>query len=147
MERSLIISDGDTLTADTLPLTIQNPQDNTDSSYSGFDLDGVETVSYTHLDVYKRQNDRFVRKGLCYLRAMLSAGLLAGIAWLLSISIYYSIQYIFEIWQYGERRFMAYSSSIAFAGILPLLFLLFNREKEEEEGVNKLFDVLLNYVL
>ena len=41
---------------------------------------------------------------------------------------------------------MAYSSSIAFAGILPLLFLLFNREKEEE-GVNKLFDVLLNYVL
>ena len=42
---------------------------------------------------------------------------------------------------------MAYSSSIAFAGILPLLFLLFNREKEEEEGVNKLFDVLLNYVL
>ena len=96
---------------------------------------------------WRRDNDRFVRKGLCYLRAMLSAGLLAGIAWLLSISIYYSIQYIFEIWQYGERRFMAYSSSIAFAGILPLLFLLFNREKEEEEGVNKLFDVLLNYVL
>ena len=96
---------------------------------------------------WRRDNDRFVRKELCYLRAMLSAGLLAGIAWLLSISIYYSIQYIFEIWQYGERRFMAYSSSIAFAGILPLLFLLFNREKEEEEGVNKLFDVLLNYVL
>lgn len=96
---------------------------------------------------WRRDNDRFVRKGLCYLRAMLSAGLLAGVAWLLSISIYYSIQYIFEIWQYGERRFMAYSSSIAFAGILPLLFLLFNREKEEEEGVNKLFDVLLNYVL
>ena len=96
---------------------------------------------------WRRDNDRFVRKGLCYLRAMLSAGLLAGIAWLLSISIYYSIQYIFEIWQYGERRFMAYLSSIAFAGILPLLFLLFNREKEEEEGVNKLFDVLLNYVL
>ncbi|WP_456086720.1 DUF4153 domain-containing protein [Parabacteroides sp.] len=94
---------------------------------------------------WRRDNDWFVRKGLCYLRAVLSAGLLAGIAWLLSISIYYSIQYIFEIWQYGERRFMAYSSSIAFIGILPLLFLLFNREKEE--SVNKLFEVLLNYVL
>ena len=31
---------------------------------------------------WRRDNDRFVRKGLCYLRAMLSAGLLAGIAWL-----------------------------------------------------------------
>ena len=39
---------------------------------------------------WRLDNDRFVRKGLCYLRAMLSAGLLAGIAWLLSISIYYS---------------------------------------------------------
>ncbi len=96
---------------------------------------------------WRRDNNRFVRKGLCYLRAILSAGLLAGIAWLLSVSIYFSVQYIFEIWQYGERRFMAYSSSIAFAGILPLLFLLFNREEEKEAGVNKLFNVLLNYVL
>ena len=64
---------------------------------------------------WRRDNNRFVRKGLCYLRAILSAGLLAGIAWLLSVSIYFSVQYIFEIWQYGERRFMAYSSSIAFA--------------------------------
>ena len=96
---------------------------------------------------WRQDNNRFVRKGLCYLQAILSAGLLAGIAWLLSLSIYFSVSIFFEIWQYGERRFMAYSSSIAFAGILPLLFLLFNREEEKEAGVNKLFNVLLNYVL
>lgn len=96
---------------------------------------------------WKQDNDAFMRKGLCYLRALLSAGLLAGIAWLLSISLFFSIQYIFEIWQYGERRFMAYSSSIAFAGMMPLLFLMFNQEKEEKGEANKLFNVLLNYVL
>lgn len=96
---------------------------------------------------WKRDNDAFVRKGLCYLRALLSAGLLAGIAWLLSVSIYFSIQYIFEIWQYGERRYIAYSSTIAFAGMMPLLFLMFNQEKEEKSEPDKLFNVLLNYVL
>lgn len=42
---------------------------------------------------------------------------------------------------------MAYSSSFAFAGIMPLLFLLFNQGKEEEGSADKLFNVLLNYVL
>ena len=56
VERSLIISDGDTLTADTLPLTIQNPQDNTDSSYSGFDLDGVEKMHIQEVLKYTNGN-------------------------------------------------------------------------------------------
>ena len=56
VERSLIISDGDTLTADTLPLTIQNPQDNTDSSYSGFDLDGVEKMHIQKVLKYTNGN-------------------------------------------------------------------------------------------
>ena len=42
---------------------------------------------------WRRDNNRFVRKGLCYLRAILSAGLLAGIAWLLSVSIYFSVPF------------------------------------------------------
>ena len=56
VERSLIISDGDTLTADTLPLTIQNPQNNTDSSYSGFDLDGVEKMHIQKVLKYTNGN-------------------------------------------------------------------------------------------
>lgn len=95
---------------------------------------------------WERDNMRFMQKGLSYLRAILSAGLLAGVAWLLSVSIYFSIQYIFEIWQKSEERFIAYSLSVILGGMMPLLFLMFNKE-EEEEGGNKLFDILLNYVL
>lgn len=98
---------------------------------------------------WQKDNRAFFQRGLAYLRALLSAGLLSGIAWLLSMSIYFSIRYIFEIWQSGEGRFTAYSLSIAFAGIMPLLFLMFNYkdEDEDEQVQNRLFDVLLNYVL
>lgn len=95
---------------------------------------------------WERDNTRFMQKGLGYLRAILSAGLLAGVAWLLSVSIYFSIQYIFEIWETSEQRFIAYSLSLIFGGMMPLLFLMFNQDSEEQGG-NKLFDMLLNYVL
>lgn len=97
---------------------------------------------------WKRDNDEFVRIGLRYLKALLSAALLAGIAYLLAISIYSSIQYIFEIWQDSYRAFYTESAYLIFIGGMPLLFLMFNQEKEErEEGRNRLFEVLLNYVL
>lgn len=96
---------------------------------------------------WDRDNDLFVGTGLRYLKALFSALLLSGVAFLLSVTIYYSIRYIFDIWQNGESRFLAYAGYIAFMGVLPLLFLMFNQDKEREEGGNKLFDVLLNYVL
>lgn len=97
----------------------------------------------------QRENVAFVRKALRYLFAWLSAGFLAGVAWLLVNSIYHSVQYIFEIWQQGEERFVTYSLSIVFLTVMPLLFLLFNQEKEAETGktFDRLFDTLLNYVL
>lgn len=96
---------------------------------------------------WRRDNESIFDKGACYLYAMLAAGFLSGVAWALSVSIFFSVQYIFEIWQGGEERFMAYSSSIAFAGIMPLLFLLFNRKEPGEIRMGgRLFDTLLNYV-
>lgn len=94
-----------------------------------------------------RDNDAFIRSGLHYLRALLSAFLLAGVAYFLSVSIYFSISYIFEIWEGGETRFMTYAAYLVFMGCMPLLFLMFHQDEEEEGGENKLFDVLLNYVL
>ena len=97
---------------------------------------------------WQRENDSFVRKGLGYLRSWLSAIVLSGIAWLLALSIYFSISYIFEIWQNGENRFIVYSLSIIWGGMMPLLFLMFNQE--DEDGLplpNRLFDILLNYVM
>lgn len=98
---------------------------------------------------WQRDNIEFVRSGLGYLKSILSSLLLAGIAYLLAVSIYFSIRYIFEIWENNETRILVYTAYIAFMGIMPLLFLMFHRDKEEGEGdgENKLFDVLLNYVL
>lgn len=95
---------------------------------------------------WKCSNDAFVQKGLCYLKAVFSAGVLSGITWLLSWSIFSSIQYMFEIWQYASERYFCYSASIIFLCILPLLFLLFNQEKEWHLS-NKLLDSLFDYVL
>lgn len=97
---------------------------------------------------WKKENDEFAQVALRYLKALLSAGLLAGIAYLLAISIYQSIQYIFEIWKNSERRFFTEAAYLIFICGMPLLFLLFNQEREEKgDSRNHLFDVLLNYVL
>lgn len=95
-----------------------------------------------------RDNERFVRFGLSYLGAVLSACLLASITWVLAQSVYYSIRYIFEVGEGYSDDFMRYSTSVVFLGLMPLLFLMFS-EKEERvaDGDNKVFEVLLNYVL
>lgn len=96
---------------------------------------------------WKRDNDQFIQFGLYYLLALASALLLSGIACLLSVSIYFSIQYIFEIWEHGELFFIT-CSSIIFLVIFPLLFLMFDQKKEYGYRVeNKLIDILFNYVL
>lgn len=97
---------------------------------------------------WKRDNDEFVRIGLRYLKSVLSAGLLAGIAYQLAVSIYASVRYIFEIWENSYRGFYTESAYLIFICGMPLLFLLFNQAREEkEESRNRLFEVLLNYVL
>lgn len=97
---------------------------------------------------WKTDNDDFVRTGLRYVRSMLSAGLLAGIAYLLAISIHASILYIFEIGSDSYRWFYTESAYLLFMGGMPLLFLMFNQEKEGKAAErNRLFEVLLNYVL
>lgn len=96
---------------------------------------------------WKRDNDAFMYVGLRYLRSLFSAGLLAGIAYLLAISIYASVQYIFEIWQLSDGTFYAEAAFLIFMCGMPLLFLMFIQDKGGEESPNRLFEVLLNYVL
>lgn len=96
---------------------------------------------------WEKDNGAFFKRGLCYLRAVLSSGLLAGVAWILSFSIYLSIRYIFEVGENEESRVMAWTASFAFLGMMPLLFLTFNEKEEGEESADRLFDLLVNYVL
>lgn len=95
----------------------------------------------------KKENLAFVENGLSFFGSLLSAFLLSLIALLLSISVYYSIQYIFEVFEGSDSAFMNYISFIAFLLVMPLLFLMFNQYEAKISGNNKVFDVLLNYVL
>lgn len=97
---------------------------------------------------WKKDNNAFMQIGIHYIGALLSAAVLASIAWLLSLSIYYSISYIFEIWEGHEYDYISYSSCFFYLGIMPLLFLMFNQRKENVNYAgNKTFNVLMNYVL
>lgn len=95
----------------------------------------------------QRENTSFVESVLRFMRSSLFAGVLAGIAMLLTISIYFSIKYIFEIWETGDDRFFVYASQIVFVVGFPLLFLYFHHDKKDSFTSNKLTEVLLNYVL
>lgn len=56
VERSLIIADSSTLTADALPLNMQHPAVGNDGSYSGFDLSGVEKMHIQKVLKYTNGN-------------------------------------------------------------------------------------------
>lgn len=96
-----------------------------------------------------KDNKRFVENTLFFVRSLLYAGGLSVVIYLLSGSIYKSIQYTFEIWQDEAERIIAYTAFVVFSIIFPLLFLMFNERRERSwlPFKSKLFDVLLNYVL
>lgn len=96
---------------------------------------------------WERENRAFVHSLLTYLGAVLSSGLLSLIAWLLSVTVYFSIHTIFEIWDSAEERFLAYTAAFFFGTLAPLLFLMFNEKQKREWQGNKVFQALLNFVL
>lgn len=99
--------------------------------------------------VSTRQKDNFlfIQSVLRYLQSLLFAVVLATVAWLLSLSVFFSIRYIFEIFEDSESRFIAYSASVAYFLMLSLLFLTFNDRQRTEMRITRLFSILLNYVL
>ena len=56
VERSLIIVDGTVLTPDSLPPYMQNPATNSEATYSGFDLSGVEKMHILKVLKYTNGN-------------------------------------------------------------------------------------------
>ncbi|MDD6210257.1 MAG: DUF4153 domain-containing protein [Bacteroidales bacterium] len=96
---------------------------------------------------WKKDNNTFAKQGIHFTGAVISAWLLSVVAWLLSLSIYFSISYIFEIWKDQENRFWTYSGYWIFMGMQPLLFLAFNQEHDRKTESGKTFNILLNYVL
>lgn len=96
---------------------------------------------------WEKENGLFMRTSLRYVWTCLAAGVLSVVAWLLSISVYQSIHYIFEIGEEWGERYFTYAAAFAFFGLMPLLFLMFNQDAKEEVRWNKALDALVNFVL
>lgn len=96
---------------------------------------------------WEKENGLFIQTSLRYVWTCLATGVLSVVAWLLSISVYQSIHYIFEIGEGWSERYFTYAAAFAFFGLMPLLFLMFNQGAKEEVRWNKALDVLVNFVL
>lgn len=81
------------------------------------------------------------------LRSLLFAFVLSAISFVLLKCLYFSIQYIFEIWKSGDSRFYHYSRYAVSMVVFPSLFIYFHYDKSDKIITNKLIDILLNYVL
>lgn len=97
---------------------------------------------------WKRDNRAFVGDALHYLKNLVLAGLLSGVAFLLVLAIYFSLHYIFPSLPLGrEEKVVSYAAMFFFILLLPLIFLTFNRLQKEEYHVLPFLDILTNYVL
>lgn len=95
-----------------------------------------------------KDNAVFAKESIRYLVNLIIASVYAGVAHLLLIGIYYSINYIFGMDSWGEGTFLAYSSMLAYIIAVPTMFLTFchsNLDKEWQTG--KFMDVLLNFII
>lgn len=93
-----------------------------------------------------RQDVVFMRRFLSSARAFILALFLSGITYLLLISIYASIQYLFGAFLIGTDYFYTYVGILVWAGIFPLLLLIFDRE-EKREGDYRILEILYRFVL
>ena len=90
-------------------------------------------------------NDAFVRNGLCYVRNMVAATVLALVGWLLAWAIYASVTYIFDL--SANYRIMVYISQGVWFMVAPILFLMFGIRQNQEFIANSFLDVLLNFIV
>ena len=99
--------------------------------------------------VASRQTDNrgFMEYGFRYVRGLSAGLLLAGTAYLLTLSLYFSVVYIFGIWEGIGSRFITYVSSTAFLVLWPWLLMMFDRPGSAGPGTSRFFDMLVNYVL
>jgi len=107
---------------------------------------GVLTGAYL-ASGWQKENAPFMDSVLQLLRSLLYAFVLSAISYALLSSVYFSIQYIFEIWKSGDSRFFHYSGYAVSMIIFPSLFIYFHYDKSDKIIANKLTDILLNYVL
>ena len=96
----------------------------------------------------KRDNKKFVINAIQYASEAISSLFLMMTAYALIASIYFSIDYIFNIAE-SHEDFWAYTSFSIFIIGLPLTFLMLHQDNEESLEIEDsgLFNILFNYLV
>ena len=98
---------------------------------------------------HKTENDDFVKDTVQYVLSLAKAAVIALVVFLSLMAIFFSIQYIFEIWKGSEieNHVVTCFAYFAFMLVAPLLMLMFRKNDEPLEAGHRLVNVLLNWVL
>ena len=97
---------------------------------------------------WRLDNRAFVIDALHYLKNLIAATLLSGVAFLLIIAIYFSLDYIFPSLPLGDdEKFVLTVCAACFLWLLPIVFLTFVRLQQDEYTSHPFLDILTNYVI
>lgn len=92
----------------------------------------------------RRQDVVFMRRFLRSSWAFALTLLLSGVSFLLLVSVYKAIEYLFDVTL--SSSYYVYVGIVVWSGVFPLLFLLFDHD-ENLDSAGKLLDVLSRFVL
>ena len=95
----------------------------------------------------EKDNRAFTRTAVHYVEAMAVSFALGTVVCIALLLITSSVYYIFELQSSVYARFIEVSAATGYGLAMPLLFLVFDRQKEMLRGDGKVAHYLLNYIL
>lgn len=134
-------------------------------SMAGCDLSGfVDSVAYPvslmlcilmiFASKWRRDNIRYVKEGLFYVKNCVSALIIAGMTFGLTVAIYFSVRYIFPVQGLSDAESagnmanaVLYFLIFSFMMLCPLLFLIFHRSEKGAWSSGRLDEIAVNYVV
>lgn len=97
---------------------------------------------------FSRKDDRnFIHSSLNYIKGLSIMFFLSSVTWILLLLIFFSIHYIFDIWQEHTEKIYLYTQAFSYGLLSPLFFLLFNSINSEEKEWNIPSSFLANFIL
>ena len=95
----------------------------------------------------EKENRAFTRTAVHYVEAMAVSFALGTVVCIALLLITSSVYYIFELQSSVYARLIEVSAATGYGLAMPLLFLVFDRQKEMLRGDGKVAHYLLNYIL
>ena len=105
---------------------------------------GCVTLAYLSFPLY-RDNERFAENVLNNAVALLFAGFVAGVVFLLTVSVKLSLHYLFDLQSSGKD--IESIAVLIWLGFFPILFLAFNDNSLRLTLKNRFTEILFNYIL